>query len=98
MTTAPHPTWMLFVAQQSRYLHPRCTPRLVKSWFGSVAKRTLDGRDLGEDEEDVAGRTPRWCVACLLGQWMAMSLPANASTTTEGSPPPMPMGGRRRDL
>ena len=94
--TALHLTWMPFGARRSRYLHPQCTPRLV-SQFVAVAVWTLDGRDLGNNGGDTVGRSPNLCMAYLLGQSMAVSLPANASADMDESPSPMPMGGGRSD-
>ena len=61
----------------------------------AVAVWTLDGRDLGNNGGDTVGRSPNLCMAYLLGQSMAVSLPANASADVDGSPSPMPMGGGR---
>ena len=94
MLTTPQPTLMPLVARRIQSLRPPCAPRLVQSWFWGAAVRTLD-RDLRKGGGSVAGRDPSFCTACLLGQWMVVSLSANALAPAGGSPPPTPTGGGR---
>lgn len=90
-TNLQAPTWMLLGAQQTLSLaQPRA--RAAAERTGADAgmgkgkvERALADRDLGEDEGSAAGRAPSWCVAYLLGQWMAASLPFNASSAADGS-------------
>ena len=68
-----------------------------------MAKWSLGGRDLGEGGGNATGPATSWCVACLLGQWMAASPHTSISALAsrlpdDGSPPPMPMGGGRSYL
>lgn len=75
---------------------PRCHARpLVLQGCSAVDARR---QRLGRRRRRCSQPRSQLVAACRLGQWMVVSLPVNVLVTTDGSLPPMPMGGGRSFL